>query len=683
MLCGLLCYASANHLVAQSGDLEILNCPTAPVNLCVEDDGVRFPDNNQIFLGEEDPEATSCSVHVQRRLNMSTDCGSLNYEVLLYLFDTAEAIVLQPVTTFEPDTNGSAELVFDTEMSPDDAIRLSGIPLNTGCLPYHRIEWIVSDTCGEEIICEMQMNLYDCQTPEVLDTNDYYIVEVPISCYVTLSAVDYSAFILDDCSSKDEFLFSFDSLEYSPDSMIYQCELPAYGVPIPWSIWVADHGIDLDCNGEVDWDERSIYKKDIQLAFTVDDTGCCEPPSDSLYYGFIRTVFGEGIKDVEVRVTAPGYLFPSYFTSENGGYQLYYEPGIDVTITPQKNDNHRNGVSILDLVKIQKHLLGKDPFTTLFEYLAADANNSQTISAIDLIELRKLILGIYIELPNNYSWRFISEESLMQDTLDPWFHLGYVVTNPYLDEKSLDFIGVKIGDLNGTAQPNFTSLIPRETLAPLPLYAEDYSFNSGDIIEVPIHINSDQSLLGMQFTLAAEGMKIINVLPGKLSVSNTDFALFGDRMTFCWLDANGLDVAAGETLFTLQLQARKAGQLSSSVHINSDITAAELYLSNEQSLMPSLSFVKSNGDTKEHLVVCAPNPWKNETSISFFLNAPSEVQLNVIDINGIVVKSYVRQLSAGVQRMPVFENVLSGSGLYFYRITSKEFDTSGKMFLLK
>ncbi len=67
----------------------------------------------------------------------------------------------------------------------------------------------------------------------------------------------------------------------------------------------------------------------------------------------------------------------------------------DFQINVERNDAYRNGVSTLDLVRIQKHLLGIEPLTSPYDLIAADANNSQSVSAIDLVELRKLILGIY------------------------------------------------------------------------------------------------------------------------------------------------------------------------------------------------------------------------------------------------------------------------------------------------
>ena len=71
--------------------------------------------------------------------------------------------------------------------------------------------------------------------------------------------------------------------------------------------------------------------------------------------------------------------------------------------------HHRNGVSTLDLVRIQKHLLGIEALSSPYDLIAADANNSESVSAIDLVELRKLILGIYTELPANQSWRFVDK----------------------------------------------------------------------------------------------------------------------------------------------------------------------------------------------------------------------------------------------------------------------------------
>jgi hypothetical protein len=57
-------------------------------------------------------------------------------------------------------------------------------------------------------------------------------------------------------------------------------------------------------------------------------------------------------------------------------------------VTASRDDNHKNGVSTLDMVQIQKHLLGIVPFTDPYQFIAADVNNSQSVSTIDLVEIR-------------------------------------------------------------------------------------------------------------------------------------------------------------------------------------------------------------------------------------------------------------------------------------------------------
>ena len=124
---------------------------------------------------------------------------------------------------------------------------------------------------------------------------------------------------------------------------------------------------------------------------------------------------------VAVSLNAPGHVFPTYVTTTNGQYNFnnLIIPS-EFTVNAERNDAHKNGVSTLDLVKIQKHLLGIELMNSPYDLIAADANNSQNVSAIDLVELRKLILGIYTELPANKSWRFVDKSFQFADATSPW-----------------------------------------------------------------------------------------------------------------------------------------------------------------------------------------------------------------------------------------------------------------------
>ena len=56
-----------------------------------------------------------------------------------------------------------------------------------------------------------------------------------------------------------------------------------------------------------------------------------------------------------------------------------------------------------------------------FKIIAADINSDTRVTAIDLVELRKLILGVYTELPQNDSWRFVDATQTFADATRP-FH---------------------------------------------------------------------------------------------------------------------------------------------------------------------------------------------------------------------------------------------------------------------
>jgi hypothetical protein len=85
---------------------EFTNCPSGPVTLCVADEGVRLPANNQAFLGENNPAASSCSVHVTLKQHIRETCnGKVKYDVKFYPFNGNEFLQVVPPTEVTLDDN--------------------------------------------------------------------------------------------------------------------------------------------------------------------------------------------------------------------------------------------------------------------------------------------------------------------------------------------------------------------------------------------------------------------------------------------------------------------------------------------------------------------------------------------------------------------------------------------------
>jgi hypothetical protein len=185
--------------------------------------------------------------------------------------------------------------------------------------------------------------------------------------------------------------------------------------------------------------------------------GCFgEPPSiGTIVTGSINTSQGQQLKTYQVRVINQQYD-PFVYVNESGLFSHYVRFRNDFDHTyyiPEKNDDHSNGVTTFDLLQIQSHILGKQVFTTPYQYIAADINQSGSISTLDLIQLRKVILNLDTKFPNNTSWRFIDAAHIFnqpEEALTKYWPNRVLVKIPATSRR-IDFIAVKIGDLNGSA----------------------------------------------------------------------------------------------------------------------------------------------------------------------------------------------------------------------------------------
>jgi len=104
------------------------------------------------------------------------------------------------------------------------------------------------------------------------------------------------------------------------------------------------------------------------------------------------------------------------------------------------------------------HILGIEPFDSPYKIIAADANQDGKVTSLDIKILRNLIQGNIDKLPYGISWRFV-----------PYFYVFPKVQAPFSNrfpEKIevsntedpmptyFNFIGVKIGDVDFSADPN-------------------------------------------------------------------------------------------------------------------------------------------------------------------------------------------------------------------------------------
>jgi len=321
--------------------------------------------------------------------------------------------------------------------------------------------------------------------------------------------------------------------------------------------------------------------------------------------------------------------------------------------------------------------------------ISADANKSGSISSFDIVEFRKLILGVYTDLPNNTSWRFVDSSFVFPNPQNP-FQTGFPDTIPLGNPSPYNFIGMKIGDVNNTVVPNVLSPVEERFEGTIYFDTEDREVQEGEVFE--LKFSASELLEGCQFTLETDGLEILEILPGE-NMGKDNFALFPKKslLTMAW-------EAGGRAHFTLKLKAQKTGALREMLQISSEITQAEAYaktsVTNHQLTPPPLRlrrinnppFTKSrialrfgNSNPAFELFQNQPNPFAEKTAITFQLPESSAAVLTVLDGNGKILWSKSSDWPAGMNTVEIDLTGLSAAGVLYYKLETPEKSAVRKM----
>lgn len=167
----------------------------------------------------------------------------------------------------------------------------------------------------------------------------------------------------------------------------------------------------------------------------------------------VETADGIAIPDVEVKVE--GDLNPSRHTTRDGYTSIYNNPwlGEEKTISLNRDSDPGQGVSVTDITVLRQHLLGISILPSPWHLLAADVNNDQRLSLLDILEMQAIILAVKDQFSNNTSWRFFDATTVFENPANPWsgqdFPTSWILPNEGF--LNVGFVGVKIGDLNMNA----------------------------------------------------------------------------------------------------------------------------------------------------------------------------------------------------------------------------------------
>jgi hypothetical protein len=529
-------------------------------------------------------------------------------------------------------------------------------------LPYgnHKIKWIVEDGCGNEKVCEYPIEVKDCKAPTVVCLNGLSVNIMPTGM-ITLWDTDFLKYKEDNCTPAPKIITG---IRRAGSGTGFPRD--AQGNPITnVNFTCADVG-----QQEVElWGEDLAGNADFCLTYVLvqDPNGVCTPGGPYSVAGHLKTEASAGVEEVDVELegqSPQGQSFNYADISDDQGYFGFTKavPQMsNFTVTPTKDDNPLNGVSTYDLVLISKHILGLEPLSSPYKMIAADANKSGSITTFDIVEVRKLILGIYTDLPNNTSWRFV-DKSFAFPNMDNPFETSFPETksaagvNAHLMNN--DFVGIKVGDVNGTAIPSALISADDRSNGELLIDVEDRSVKAGEVFTV--NFKAAEKVLGYQFTLNLKNVEVVEMLPGT-NMTEGNFGVFGDAIT--------TSVNGDASEFGVTFRAKRGGRLSEMLSISSRITKAEAYSKGAERMGVALRY--STGQVAGvgfEVYQNQPNPWVNKTVIGFHIPEATDVTLTIFDETGRMLHQETGDYAAGYNAFMLDRALVNTTGVLYYKV---------------
>jgi hypothetical protein len=303
------------------------------------------------------------------------------------------------------------------------------------------------------------------------------------------------------------------------------------------------------------------------------------PPTPTVNVsGDINNQIGLPVRGVTLTATS-GMNSDSTLTDTTGFYALDLEQNSVYTLTPKKNNDSiiTNGISTLDLILIQSHILSLNLLTNPYDIIAADVNLNSSITTFDIVLIRSIILNINNAFPGNRNWAFVNSDYAFPVPENPFGYLDHRQISSSTDLQSQDFIGVKLGDVNGSWDPSIARIAGGDDIV---VTSESMDVGIGDTITQLVRVDAFDDKLGFQFTLEwnSVNLEYLGVSANPMQIVLSEHMSEDGYLTGSWFssDLNPVTMQTGDSLFEIRYLVKQPFE-TEHVEFTSSKTKAESY----------------------------------------------------------------------------------------------------------
>jgi subtilisin-like proprotein convertase family protein len=398
-------------------------------------------------------------------------------------------------------------------------------------------------------------------------------------------------------------------------------------------------------------------------------------------------------------IVTPGDMFT---TIADGAYSfdVNNSPG-NYTVRPYKYINWPNGVTTADVSDIQRHAIGvaNFDFGSSYKEIAADINNDLQVSTFDALLLNQYVASAYTLPPpaGIPSWRFVPAAQQFTYSsninVEP-YDTTITFMNLIADTLANNFIAIKMGDVNGDSNPQS---LTNESADPFDdnnvhFQIKDQSFQAGDLVTVEMTADQFNELRAYQWILQFD-KNVLNfadvqmgTLPA-LGMKNFGLNLLEEgKIVMTWFTTQTESKLSDEVLYSFTFEASRDGQLSQLLTIGQvEHFRSEAYgIANGDNRNIDLRFTDKGQELVANFALMqnSPNPFKDQTSIGFYLPEAATATLSLMDVSGRLLKTIEIEATKGYNAITINKDELLAAGMVHYQLETPTHSAVKKMVIL-
>ena len=237
-----------------------------------------------------------------------------------------------------------------------------------------------------------------------------------------------------------------------------------------------------------------------------------------------------------------------------------------------------------------------------------------------------------------------------------------------------DFVGIKAGDVDGSADVNGYKARIRSGSRNI-----NYQINSIAEGTYTIKLSSDDALdlMGLQFDLNLNGGDIAELNSEVFALNEGNYHISEDNVKVVLSGHTGVAVDDDSNILTITVNSKVEPSLTLSNNDYSNVVLADLSSEDVR-----LNRVFGEEELVTQVLQNQPNPFSSQTTIDFVLGKSQNVEFSFFNSAGQQVHRRTSFFNKGTNNLVVSRDDLNDSGVIIYRMKTEEGVITKKMIVL-